>query len=67
MPVLNQSPTELFYERHELPIQEASLAWRLKANRRKETAERRAGRRTNGFLRRPLASWGRTGVPFFRA
>jgi len=62
MRVSSQNPTELYYERHELLLREARearLARGQKAARRREAA--------GGFVRRALASWGRTGIPFFGA
>ena len=66
----NFNPTELYYERRELLLREARntrLARSLRAARRKGAPEKGSGRRTAGFLRRAIASWGRTSIPFFRA
>jgi hypothetical protein len=67
--VINQNPTELYYERYELLLREARdarLARRLRAARRKANPRVRS-RRSAEFLRRDFALWGRTAVPFFRA
>ena len=65
----NQNPTELYRERHELLMREAEdarHAHRLRAARRTGAPDTESVRwRLAGFLRRSLASWGRTGVPFF--
>jgi hypothetical protein len=63
------NPTELYYERHELLLQEARdarLARRQRAARRKGNSRIRT-RRSTEFLRRASALWGRTSVPFFGA
>ncbi len=64
-----QNPTELYRERHELPMREAEDA--RHARRRLRAATRTGAPDTGsvrwrlaGFLRRSLALWGRTGVPF---
>jgi hypothetical protein len=66
-----QNPTELYRERHELLIREAinaRHARRLRAAPRTGAPDTGSvRRRLAGFLRRSLALWGRTGVPFFRA
>ena len=66
-----QNPTELYRERHELLIREAinaRHARRLRAAPRTGAPDTGSVRwRLAGFLRRSLALWGRTGVPFFRA
>ncbi len=69
MYVTNQNPTELYYQRHEL-LHEAHntrLARHLRAARRKGAPERGSGQRYAGLLRRVLALWGRTSIPFIRA
>ena len=70
MRVSSQNPTELYYERHELLLREARQARPArgqKAARRREAAGKQGVRRTDGVLRRALASWGRTSIPFFGA
>jgi hypothetical protein len=67
----NQNPAELYRERHELLMREAKNARharRLRAARRKGAPETGSGWwRMAGFLRRSLALWERTSVPFFMA
>ena len=70
MRVSSQKPTELYYERHELLLREARearLALRQRVARRRAAAQKGDGRRTEGFLRKVIASWGRISIPFFGA
>ncbi len=67
----NRNPTELNGERRELLTREARdarHARRLRAAHRTGTPQTGSRRRRMAeFLRRSLALWGRTSVPFFRA
>lgn len=62
-------PTELFNERREALMREARdarLARELRAARSKDYARRRRTR-SGEFVRRTIALWGHSGVPFLRA
>jgi hypothetical protein len=69
MYITNEHPTELYYRRNGLLLKEAEnahLARQLRAARRMGAPEKGSDRRMAG-LRRAIALWGRTSVPFFRA
>ena len=58
MYVTTHNPTELYYKRHELLLQEAHdrrLARQLRAARRKGAPQKGSGKRSAGFLQRVLA------------
>jgi hypothetical protein len=62
-------PTELYYRRHELLLQEAGDARvprEVRASRQKAAPKKGSDRHVAG-LQRAIALWGRTSVPFFRA
>jgi hypothetical protein len=65
-----ENPTELFYRRQELLLRvarDARLARQTRKEHPKSVSWTGSERLLIAWLRRTIAPWGRTSVPFFRA